>query len=200
MSHNQKDHLEGLFAGSRGTRSKRVLLKSWEEFNEPVDRIVSIGAFEHFGFDKYETFFTKAFKLMPADGVMLLHTIATQAKPHDLGLPITMSLLRFYKFIAIEIFPGGQIPLVRQVETGARQVGFGRHQNPAVGAALRPHPGHLGAELTGEKARGDRDHLGRGVRTLRQIPDGVVRSCSARATPTFANLPARRPRAGAPAV
>ena len=38
-------------------RSKRVLLEGWEAFDEPVDRILSIGAFEHFGYDRYDDFF-----------------------------------------------------------------------------------------------------------------------------------------------
>ena len=29
-------------------RSKDVRLHGWEQFDEPVDRIVSLGAFEHF--------------------------------------------------------------------------------------------------------------------------------------------------------
>ena len=37
---------------SDSPRSKRVLLEGWEQFDEPVDRIVSIGAFEHFGHDR----------------------------------------------------------------------------------------------------------------------------------------------------
>ena len=56
-------------------RTKRVLLDGWEEFDEPVDRIVSIGAFEHFGHDRYDDFFKMANKALPDDGVMLLHTI-----------------------------------------------------------------------------------------------------------------------------
>ena len=48
LSHNQKKHIEPLFAESDRPRSKEVRLQPWEEFDEPVDRIVSIGAFEHF--------------------------------------------------------------------------------------------------------------------------------------------------------
>ena len=56
-------------------RRKRVLLQGWEQFDEPVDRIVSIGAFEHFGHDRYDDFFKMAYNILPDDGVMLLHTI-----------------------------------------------------------------------------------------------------------------------------
>ena len=46
----------------------------------PVDRIVSIGAFEHFGHDRWERFFKMTCDALPDDGVMLLHTI-TAADP-----------------------------------------------------------------------------------------------------------------------
>ena len=52
-----------------------MLLQGWEQFDEPVDRIVSIGAFEHFGHDRYDDFFKMAYDVLPDDGVMLLHTI-----------------------------------------------------------------------------------------------------------------------------
>src|SRR6201990_3676424 len=101
LSENQKAHVEQVFAASPSTRSKRVLLAGWEQFDEPVDRIVSIGAFEHFGRDRYDDFFKKAYQVLPERGVMMLHTII---KPTDeefqaSGLPLTMKVVRFSKFI-----------------------------------------------------------------------------------------------------
>ncbi len=75
LSKNQKAHVEKLLAASASTRSKIVQLHGWEEFDGKVDRIVSIGAFEHFGFDRYDDFFRFAYNALPDDGVMLLHTI-----------------------------------------------------------------------------------------------------------------------------
>src|SRR4029078_12437035 len=43
LSKNQKAHIDRLFANSDSPRSKEVRLQSWEQFDEPVDRIVSIG-------------------------------------------------------------------------------------------------------------------------------------------------------------
>ena len=68
---------------SDSPRTKRVLLQGWEQFDEPVDRIVSIGAFEHFGFDRYDDFFKMAYDVLPDDGVMLLHTITALTRPAD---------------------------------------------------------------------------------------------------------------------
>src|SRR5689334_3759206 len=70
LSRNQAEHVEQLIAQSGSPRSARVLLEGWEKFDEPVDRIVSIGAFEHFGHERYDAFFTLAHDLLPDDGVM----------------------------------------------------------------------------------------------------------------------------------
>jgi cyclopropane-fatty-acyl-phospholipid synthase len=126
LSENQKAHVEKVFAESESRRSKRVLLKGWEQFDEPVDRIVSIGAFEHFGRDRYDDFFKIAYAVLPDDGVMMLHTII---KPTDeefaaSGLPLTMRLLRFSKFIMEEIFPGGDLPKPTVVEEHASRAGL----------------------------------------------------------------------------
>ena len=126
LSANQKAHVEKVFAESSSQRSKRVLLQGWEQFDEPVDRIVSIGAFEHFGRDRYDDFFKKAYAVLPADGVMLLHTII---KPTDeefvaQGLKLTMRIVRFSKFIMDEIFPGGDLPKPTDVEERAAEAGF----------------------------------------------------------------------------
>ena len=126
LSRNQAAHAEKLLAGLPSERSRRVELMGWEEFDGSVDRIVSIGAFEHFGYDRYGRFFDMAYQAMPDDGVMLLHTI-TRAGPEDrarLNLPVTMTLMRFTKFIADEIFPGGQIPVIAEVEKFSTEAGF----------------------------------------------------------------------------
>jgi cyclopropane-fatty-acyl-phospholipid synthase len=114
-----------------------VRLQPWEEFDEPVDRIVSIGAFEHFGFEKYDFYFKKTYDLLPDDGVMLLHTIVIPSEQEikERQLPTLMSVMRFIKFILTEIFPGGRIPTVALVEEHANKVGF----DVTRVQPLRPH-------------------------------------------------------------
>lgn len=126
LSKNQAVHVAAAFNAMDSPRSGRVLLQGWEEFDEPVDRIVSIGAFEHFGYDRYDDFFEFAYRALPADGVMLLHTIvaASNEEFQDRGLKLTMGLLRFVKFIMEEIFPGGRLPQVAQVRQHATAAGF----------------------------------------------------------------------------
>lgn len=127
LSRNQQAHVQTVLDGLDSPRSKRVLLRGWEQFHEPVDRIVSIGAFEHFGRDRYDDFFSRAYEVLPADGVMMLHTIV---KPDDeefaaRNLPVTMTKIRFFKFIMDEIFPGGDLPQPVKVKTHATKAGFG---------------------------------------------------------------------------
>jgi cyclopropane-fatty-acyl-phospholipid synthase len=129
LSRNQATHVEQLIAKSESDRTQRVLLQGWEQFEqigEPVDRIVSIGAFEHFGHERYDAFFTMAHQALPGDGVMLLHTI-TGLHPKEIverGLPMSFTFARFLKFIVTEIFPGGRLPSIPMVQERARANGF----------------------------------------------------------------------------
>ncbi|MCU1694717.1 MAG: methyltransferase, cyclopropane fatty acid synthase [Mycobacterium sp.] len=126
LSENQKAHVESEFAKHDSPRTKRVLLNGWEQFDEPVDRIVSIGAFEHFGKDRWDDFFAMAYKALPDDGVMLLHTITALTLPQmtAAGLPLTFSIARFVKFILTEIFPGGYLPTTEMAGEFATRGGF----------------------------------------------------------------------------
>ena len=137
LSENQHAHVEKVFADSDNARSKRVLLRGWEQFDEPVDRIVSIGAFEHFGFDRYNDFFKMAYRVLPDDGVMMLHTICGMSMEYARanGVPLTMELARFVKFLMTEIFPGGQLCKTEMVGPMAAEAGF----TLARTQSLRPH-------------------------------------------------------------
>jgi cyclopropane-fatty-acyl-phospholipid synthase len=126
LSRTQTDHVERIFAASDSPRSKRVLLRGWEQFDEPVDRIVSIGAFEHFGHERYDAFFTMAHDALPDDGIMLLHTI-TGLHPDEMaarGMPLTFTFARFLKFMLTVIFPGGRLPSIPMVRERAAAGGF----------------------------------------------------------------------------
>jgi cyclopropane-fatty-acyl-phospholipid synthase len=126
LSRNQFQYSKKLMAAIPSTRTAEVRLQGWEEFDEPVDRIVSIGAFEAFKADRYPAFFAKAHDVLPADGRMLLHTILahTQKFFHDNGIKLTLSDLKFMRFIGTEIFPGGQLPAVEDIEELAAGSGF----------------------------------------------------------------------------
>ncbi|MDD7813266.1 cyclopropane mycolic acid synthase family methyltransferase [Mycobacterium sp. CSUR Q5927] len=126
LSKNQAVHVESTFAAMDTSCSRRVLLAGWEEFDEPVDRIVSIGAFEHFGYDRYDDFFKMAHKALPDDGVMMLHTICGLS-PQEIvehNMALTPELAEFQIFLMTEIFPGGELPSVGLIKEHAVKMGF----------------------------------------------------------------------------
>jgi cyclopropane-fatty-acyl-phospholipid synthase len=126
LSKNQAAHVQQTLDALDSPRSKEVRLQGWEQFHEPVDRIVSIGAFEHFGRARYDDFFKTAYAVLPAGGVMMLHTIIKPGNDEfaERDLPVTISHLRFFKFIMDEIFPGGDLPHASVVKKRATRAGF----------------------------------------------------------------------------
>jgi len=123
---NQAAYVQKTLDEMDSARTKEIRLAGWEEFDQPVDRIVSIGAFEHFGHDRYDDFFQMANEALPDDGVMLLHTITglTPAQMTERGMPLTFELARFMKFIITEIFPGGRLPSIEMMEDRSSKGGF----------------------------------------------------------------------------
>ena len=101
LSRNQHAHCLSLAAGRDGLDFR---LEGWETFGEPVDRIVAVGAFEHFGGDKHAAFFERCRSILPADGVMMLHMI-TMGKPCG-----SFAFGRFLHFLSVRIFPGSYLP------------------------------------------------------------------------------------------
>lgn len=126
LSRYQYEYSKNMMAGLGTSRRAEVRLQGWEEFTDPVDRIVSIGAFEAFKAERYPAFFEKAYELLPDDGRMLLHTILahTQKFFRDNGIKLTISDLKFMRFIGTEIFPGGQLPAVEDIERLAADSNF----------------------------------------------------------------------------
>jgi cyclopropane-fatty-acyl-phospholipid synthase len=147
LSENQYAHSVAEFEKMDSTRRKEVRIQGWEQFDEPVDRIVSLGAFEHFadgagdaGYERYGAFFKKFYSLLPDDGRMLLHTIVvpTAEEGKELGLKTTMSLLRFISFILKEIYPGGKLPQINLVDKYSTEAGFKIERHHKIGPNYVP--------------------------------------------------------------
>ncbi|MAT72130.1 MAG: SAM-dependent methyltransferase [Planctomycetaceae bacterium] len=109
-----------------GSGTVEIRLAGWEQFDEPVDRIVSVGAFEHFRVERHAEFFRRCRSVLPDDGVMLLHTIVSYdlADLDERGIPFDHEDVLFHKFIAKEIFPGGQLTPPRFIVQFAEDAGF----------------------------------------------------------------------------
>ena len=126
LSKNQQAYCTQLLDKAESDRSHEVLLAGWEQFHEPVDRIVSIEAFEHFGFERYDDYFKNCFDILPDDGRMTIQS-STGYHPFDLadrGKKLTFELARFIKFIITEIFPGGRIPTAQMMVEHGEKAGF----------------------------------------------------------------------------
>ena len=126
LSRNQYEYSKTKLAAIPTERTVEVRLQGWEEFEDKVDRIVTIGAFEAFKMERYAAFFERAYSILPEDGRMLLHTILTytQKQMHEMGVKVTMRDVRFMRFIGTEIFPGGQLPAQEDIFKFAQDAGF----------------------------------------------------------------------------
>jgi cyclopropane-fatty-acyl-phospholipid synthase len=137
LSRNQSVYCQQLLGDLESERSRRVELHGWEQFTEPVDRIISIEAFEAFPKERYGPFFERCFEILPAGGRMVLQTIMGHPLKRwpEMGIPIVMSDLKFMRFIAKEIFPGGSIPCDEDIINLSAAAGFSlEHQE-----TLNPH-------------------------------------------------------------
>lgn len=126
LSKNQCKFAQELLDGLDCELSRRVLLRGWEQFDESVDRIVSLEAIEAFPQERYAPFFKSCSRMLPSGGRMVLQAILGHPLKRwpEMGIPITMTDLRFMRFIAKEIFPGGSIPCDEDIITLSQEAGF----------------------------------------------------------------------------
>jgi cyclopropane-fatty-acyl-phospholipid synthase len=126
LSKNQQAYCNQLLDTVDSDRSFDVRLEGWEQFHSPVDRIVSIEAFEHFGFERYDDFFKTCYDVMPDDGRMTIQS-SVAYHPDEMvarGKKLTFALARFAKFIMEEIFPGGRLPSTSMMVAVGEKAGF----------------------------------------------------------------------------
>jgi cyclopropane-fatty-acyl-phospholipid synthase len=87
-------------------------LRDYRLLDEPFDRIVSVGMFEHVGAKHYDEFFAKCRELLKPDGVMLLHTIGKLGDVSSGPDPFTDKY----------IFPGYHLPSLSEIFTASQKV------------------------------------------------------------------------------
>ena len=88
-------------------------LLDYREVKQKFQRVVSVGAFEHFGKKFYKTFFKKINNIMTEDGICLLHTIGSVEPPGPTQ-----------PFIQKRIFPGGVIPSLSDLVNPIEKTGL----------------------------------------------------------------------------
>ncbi|ORW85520.1 SAM-dependent methyltransferase [Mycobacterium sp. IEC1808] len=126
LSRNHYERSKARLAAIPTTRHAEARLQGWEEFDEKVDRIITIEAFDAFHKERYGTFFERSYDILPDDGRMLLHSIFTHPQTYwrEHGIKVTMSDLRFFRFLGTEIFPGGGMCSEADIVDNARAAGF----------------------------------------------------------------------------
>ncbi|EFV13842.1 hypothetical protein HMPREF9336_01305 [Segniliparus rugosus ATCC BAA-974] len=126
ISTEQYDYLRAKFDQLDGPRKAEVLLQGWEEFEGKADRIITIGSFEHFRYERHDAYWDKVAEILPDDGVYLLHTIVwhTFEEWQKRGTPLNGTGLRFLYLLTRYIFPGAQLPTPQMVFTDSARVGF----------------------------------------------------------------------------
>ena len=88
-------------------------LCDYRKINDSFQRIVSVGAFEHFGKKFYKTFFKKVHNIMTDEGICLLHTIGSVNSPGPVQ-----------PFIQKRIFPGGIVPSLSDLAKPIEKTGL----------------------------------------------------------------------------
>jgi len=126
LSKNQYEYSKAELAKLVTNRNVEARLQGWEEFEDKVDRIVTIEAFDAFKKERYPAFFERAYEILPDDGRMLLHSIMTytQRYMHEHGIVLTMSDLRFFRFLRTEVFFGGEMPAKEDILDNSQAAGF----------------------------------------------------------------------------
>lgn len=130
-----------------------IRLQGWEEFDEPVDRIVSIGAFEHFREERYAAFFEKCHRLLPPGGRLVLHSIVYPDGATAAGTQATPEDVTFMKFVLKKIFPGGQLREPARIAGYIGRAGFRVTRQHHIGPNYAPTLDAWAANLRAVKDR-----------------------------------------------
>lgn len=81
-----------------------IRLLDYRDVNEPFDRVISIGMFEHVGVKNYHAYMAKVHSLLSNDGLFLLHTIGSN-----------VSVFKGDRWIERYIFPNSMLPSASQI-------------------------------------------------------------------------------------
>ena len=88
-------------------------LMDYRTWSRPVDRVVSVGMFEHVGLNHFRTFFRAVHDALRPDGIALVHAIGRSEGPGTTN-----------PFLAKYIFPGGYSPALSEVVPAIEHAGL----------------------------------------------------------------------------
>ncbi len=88
-------------------------LMDYRNWTKQVDRVVSVGMFEHVGVNHFRTYFDKIKSILTDDGVALIHSIGRADGPGSTN-----------PWVAKYIFPGGYSPAISEVMSVVEKSGL----------------------------------------------------------------------------
>lgn len=126
LSQAQLDYTKKRLENHPAADRIELRIQGWEEFDEPVDRIISLEVFEHFRRWRHLPFFQKCRKVLPDDGRMFLQTSLGYRwlTLRERGLEITHEMILFAKFMRKHIFPGGELTEPGMFQDNAKEAGL----------------------------------------------------------------------------
>jgi cyclopropane-fatty-acyl-phospholipid synthase len=92
-----------------------ILLRDYRDLEGPYDKIASVGMFEHVGRKRLAVYFEKLFGLVSSGGRVLNHGIIRPESFHDDAETV---------FLRRKVFPGADVPYLREVIQAAERAGF----------------------------------------------------------------------------
>ena len=101
LSKEQKKYADEYFSHPRVT----IELKDYRHVTGNFDRVYSVGMFEQVGRKRYKEYYDKCHELLKQDGIMLIHTIGTNAR----------GTWNHNSFINKYIFPEGELPHIENL-------------------------------------------------------------------------------------
>lgn len=100
LSENQAEYARSISKGL----PVEIRLADYRDMDEPFDRVLEIGMFEHVGVKNYRTFMEVVHRCLKDDGLFLLHTIGSNTSDMTVD-----------PWIDKYIFPNGHLPSIAQI-------------------------------------------------------------------------------------
>ncbi len=126
LSQAQFDYTKERLKNHPGADKIDLRIQAWEQFHEPVDRIITLEVFEHFRRRRHPPFFERCREILADDGRMFMQT-SMGYHWHTLqerGVEITHEIILFAKFMRRHIFPGGELTEPTIITQHARNAGL----------------------------------------------------------------------------
>ena len=113
LSQEQQAYATAWARNNKASSRVQFALRDYRHQTGQFNKIVSVGMLEHVGPGNYATYFRTIKRLLIADGVALVHSIAVYCDPKPVN-----------RWISRYIFPGGYLPSLEQVIAAATESGL----------------------------------------------------------------------------